>query len=341
MTTKLPPNPTKSSPLYNASFRLRFLQLAVLVLFVLSAGTGFSLDVDRGEAKAKFNEGMVKIRDKDFAGALESFEASYKLKPKPVVMFNIAMCEKALFQYAEALRAFEEYLATAGEAPSPDLRDEAFKAIAEIEQLVGKVILKGAPDGAEVYFDGVLLGKTPFAKPLAMNPGRYKVRIAHEGSEMETVAAVMAGAVTTVNVNMDPVGPGPGGGGGKPRPPAPEPQGGPPDALEISKFGTLALGVAAAITGAVFTSRAYSAYQDGTYMVYSAEMPGTFVSVSQEDEYAELRKELDTNRKGAIISFSVAAALLGAGAVLAIVDARKDRKNVAVRVSPLGITGEF
>jgi tetratricopeptide (TPR) repeat protein len=65
---------------------------------------------DHDEAKILFEKGVSSFVGEDYRAALSSFENSYKIKPKASVLFNIAMCYKALREYARSAEVFAQYL---------------------------------------------------------------------------------------------------------------------------------------------------------------------------------------------------------------------------------------
>ena len=65
---------------------------------------------DAVEAENLFEKAVGLFQKEEYEAALENFKASYELKPIVGVLFNIAMCERALFRYADAIRTFEAFL---------------------------------------------------------------------------------------------------------------------------------------------------------------------------------------------------------------------------------------
>ena len=53
-------------------------------------------------ARSHFKTGVKLYQDGDYTGALAEFQAAYDFKPGPGSLQNIALCQKALFRYAEA-----------------------------------------------------------------------------------------------------------------------------------------------------------------------------------------------------------------------------------------------
>src|SRR5688500_12520230 len=61
-------------------------------------------------ARAHFKTGTRLYQDQNFEGALAEFEAAYQLKPGPGSLQNVALCQKALFRYGEAVDTLTQLL---------------------------------------------------------------------------------------------------------------------------------------------------------------------------------------------------------------------------------------
>jgi hypothetical protein len=159
----------------------------------------------KDDAKAKFLEGVGLFEKEDYPGALASFEESYRIAPKPTVLYNVGMCQKALYRYADSMATFRRYLAEGGDKIKADRRREVEAAMAEMAGLMGRLRLEGAPDGAEVRVDGVPVGTTPLAEPLAIDPGRHALDVTKQGLEpLRIEITVASGGETPVRAALTP-----------------------------------------------------------------------------------------------------------------------------------------
>jgi hypothetical protein len=142
-----------------------------------------SLAVVGGETshKTKIKEGVALFDKEDYPGALAAFEEAYRLSPKTSLLFNIAMCQKALFMYVESIATFEKYLSEKGPGIKADRKAEVEKQIAEMNEAASKLVINGAPDGAAVYVNGKQAAHCPLDEPMLMNPGRTVVEVKMEG----------------------------------------------------------------------------------------------------------------------------------------------------------------
>jgi tetratricopeptide (TPR) repeat protein len=66
-----------------------------------------------GEAEALFREGLKAYDAKEYARAIESFEAAHRLSPLPEILFDIAMAHRALGDCPRATKAFDVFIVAA------------------------------------------------------------------------------------------------------------------------------------------------------------------------------------------------------------------------------------
>src|SRR5438105_3024304 len=85
-----------------------------------------------------------------YEAALAEFEAAHQLTHAYQVLFNIAVTQKKLSRFGEALKTFEQYLKDGGPALAPERREAVEKEIAELHALVAEVQVNVAGAPAEV-----------------------------------------------------------------------------------------------------------------------------------------------------------------------------------------------
>jgi hypothetical protein len=185
----------------------KFLFLFVFFLIALSACFVFSAEAQapaatkQAEARALFDKGNGLAKKARYFEALGAFERSFAASPKPVVLFNMGMCLKALDRPAAAAEVFERYLAEAGDSPKPDLREQAKKALRAIAGEVPRLFVKGAPLDAEIQIDDGL--PRPLFEGLPADPGEHRIRITAAGYlDYETSFNAVSGEHTTLDVEM-------------------------------------------------------------------------------------------------------------------------------------------
>jgi hypothetical protein len=136
---------------------------------------------DFKRARSEFFAGEQQFRAGNYPVALTHFIASYKLLPKPVVVFNIGMCHRALFAYKRSIAAFQSYLASGGTHATRKRRAQIQRLIQEMEGKLGRITLSISPDGAEVKVDGEVAGTSPLTGPVTVDPGKRVLEVLHPG----------------------------------------------------------------------------------------------------------------------------------------------------------------
>jgi hypothetical protein len=168
------------------------LRLAIVVALLLGAiATAQAADL----AEQRFGEGVAKLRVHDFAGALESFRASYAIRATPDVLFDIALAERELGRFADAYESFGRYLASREALPAAQ-RTEAEACRAELRQKLCRLDVTWPAD-AELTLDGAVV--TEHA-PLMIAPGTHRLRASLRDRElaMRDIDATAGGELTVV-----------------------------------------------------------------------------------------------------------------------------------------------
>jgi PEGA domain len=167
----------------------------------------------KSRASAHLVKGAQLIDAEDLQGALAQFEAAYRLVPSPVIQHNFGIVYQGLGRKAEALNAFERFLAEAPKAP-PAARAHAERAVAELQPQVAALLVRADLDGASIFVDGRNLGQTPHPAPLYLDPGPHHLSVerADVGALFAERVELSAGQRLTVQARLT-----------RPPPPLPEP----------------------------------------------------------------------------------------------------------------------
>lgn len=86
--------------------------IAALVA-LLALAEGAAPPVSGDDAEALFRDGLKAYDAKQYARAIESFEAAHRLSPLPEILFDIAMARRALGDCPRAAEAFDSFIAAA------------------------------------------------------------------------------------------------------------------------------------------------------------------------------------------------------------------------------------
>src|SRR3954454_13220068 len=100
--------------------RLRFFAIFVLLILPrpsLAAGKGD----EKAQARALLVEGGGLLQSGDYAEALVRFEKAFALVPSPKIQYNLGLAYLGLARPADALQAFEVFVAGAADAPAANI----------------------------------------------------------------------------------------------------------------------------------------------------------------------------------------------------------------------------
>lgn len=187
----------------NLSGAKNLLLAAALMLAVPQAHAG---SPDRIKAREHFQRGETQYRLGHFSLALKEYQAALKLVSRPSIIFNIAQCYRQLGEYRRSVFYYKLYLSDwervhPGQKPpyqvevKGHIRRLAAAARRKAAEQEGpgvteppgpgaaRVQLDGAPDGARVFVDGVLVARTPLEVPLQLTPGRHRLEVVAKGVE--------------------------------------------------------------------------------------------------------------------------------------------------------------
>src|SRR5262245_43180338 len=94
-------------------------------------------DPDLEIAQRRFTKGSQYYVAKDYARAIEEFEAARRVMPAPEIDYNIARCHDRLEHFREAIAAYERYLAS---KPSKEDAAEVEARLKVLQPRVPRVI---------------------------------------------------------------------------------------------------------------------------------------------------------------------------------------------------------
>jgi len=156
------------------------------------------------KAKEHFETGLRLYEDGDYALALIEFERAYSFVPDFRVLYNIGQVSIQLARYARASQALEQYLKNGG-AKVPAARVTSVHS--DLKMLEGRtahLMVKSNVDGAEIFLDDQLLGKTPVSEPLLVDAGEHRVSVQKPGYATRTEPLVLAGRdESTLQIDLE------------------------------------------------------------------------------------------------------------------------------------------
>lgn len=130
---------------------------------------------------ADYESAMMLWEDGDFRGAKLKFQLVHEKSGDPRLLWNIAVCEKALRHYAKALPLVRQYLTEAQPWLTDEERAEAEALARAIENFVGPVVITTSQSSASIFVDDELIGKSPLKKPVLLDMGDHTVTVRKHG----------------------------------------------------------------------------------------------------------------------------------------------------------------
>jgi hypothetical protein len=155
------------------------------------------------EARSRYERGVQLYSEGASEGALVEFERAYQLAPSYRLLYNIALIRLQLNDYAQALKAFQEYLAEGGTEIPSVRRSDVERQVANLKSKVGRVQLVSDARGADVLVDDVVVARLPLTELLVLNPGRRRITIARGGKSSTTVVNVAGQDYLKVELSLD------------------------------------------------------------------------------------------------------------------------------------------
>ncbi len=154
------------------------------------------------EASRRFKRGIELFGEGDYRAALIEFRRANELAPNYNVLYNIGNVYFQLQDYANALTSFEKYIAEGGSNIDAKRRADVEKDIEKLRTRVARVEISTSVPDADVAIDDMPVGKTPFTKPLLVNPGRHRITATKEG-RTAAVRTIEVASFDAVNVALD------------------------------------------------------------------------------------------------------------------------------------------
>jgi hypothetical protein len=177
------------------------LTLTAPLLFAKPLPLGQSLPAD---AKRDYEAGRLLFEDGDYATALLKYRAAYDATHDARLLWDVAVCQKSLRHYTEALATLGRYLAEGGDALSAQDRKDAQDLSRALRPFTTAETIHVSEGGAEVSVDGQTVGTSPLAGPVTLDIGVKRVRVSKEGFRTwDQEVPVGGSASTTLDVRLE------------------------------------------------------------------------------------------------------------------------------------------
>jgi hypothetical protein len=168
------------------------------------ASGGSVRDALSGDALATFDHGTALIAKKQWVEARADFERAYAASGEPRVLYNVAVCEKALGRYVRAARALRKSLEGRAKL-SKEYVALAERALELLEPYIGALRVEVSETGATVYVDGEAVGTAPLDRAIELDVGAHTIAARKDGFVEQTQTIDVTHEGRTVRVVLAPV----------------------------------------------------------------------------------------------------------------------------------------
>jgi tetratricopeptide (TPR) repeat protein len=165
-----------------------------LMLFVsLAAALGLPSQAlaqtaaERSLAREQFQDGVAAARDGDWNRALEAFQRSYELLPRPLTLLNLAGAYTQMGRLVEAAEAYRMFLHE--EDVTPRQQRDAEEQLAALEPRIPHVRLRilGIETGDVVLLDEYQLSSAALDEAYPVDPGEHSATVERSGHSPRVV----------------------------------------------------------------------------------------------------------------------------------------------------------
>ncbi|HEY2515394.1 MAG TPA: PEGA domain-containing protein [Polyangiaceae bacterium] len=142
-----------------------------------------STDPSNAEAREHYQRGIAYYKEGDFKLSLLEFRRAYDLSHNHRILYNLGRVHEQLNDYAQALISFEQYLREGGATVAAERRDEVMVEVADLRGKTAHVEISVDVASADVFVDGVPIGKSPLVAPILLDAGDHRIEVQRSGYE--------------------------------------------------------------------------------------------------------------------------------------------------------------
>jgi hypothetical protein len=129
----------------------------------------------KAEAERAAKEGERLLGQHDTQGAIAELGKAYSLSKNPKYLLPLGLAYAEAERPLDALEAIGGYLKDAGAVSDADRKKIGGKFAVMMDQVGGLVTLEATRNSAQVKVDGRVVGVTPLAMPLRLQPGKHEI----------------------------------------------------------------------------------------------------------------------------------------------------------------------
>ncbi|MFI5299846.1 MAG: PEGA domain-containing protein, partial [Polyangiales bacterium] len=158
-----------------------------------------------GAARKHYEAGASLYEVENYEGALTEYRAAYDLSKEPRVLRAVAVCQKDLRRYSEAVASLDKLLADAKDL-EPEFLEKVTADRAVLLPLTGLVTIEVSEPGAEVSVDGRVIGTSPLTGEIRVDVGE-RVFTAKKPAWIDFTSrvSVVGGDRASVKLALEPI----------------------------------------------------------------------------------------------------------------------------------------
>jgi hypothetical protein len=155
----------------------------VAACFILAPAAYGQEEGSKEKAVEHFKKATALYDEGNFGAALVEFNTSYKILPNWKLLYFIGLARQALHDYVGAEKDFAAYLKRGKEELSEEKKTEVRKILKNLSGFIGSIMIPVDVDGADVFVNDALVGKSPLPDPVRLNLGKYRIKVSKKGFE--------------------------------------------------------------------------------------------------------------------------------------------------------------
>ncbi len=158
--------------------------LALALALLPYRGLAQTVDTQTAQtARAAFDRGVTEVDAGHHAVAAVAFEESYRLRPVPVVLYNLARVYESLGRLRQARDTYERYLREGGAGVAEERRRTVEASVSRLTTEIPQLVVRATPSDARVEVDGRV--ERPVGGVLLLDPGNHGIVVSADGYASE------------------------------------------------------------------------------------------------------------------------------------------------------------
>jgi hypothetical protein len=178
----------------------KLLRFWTCLFFVLWSFHGFADNKEQGVEQ--FRIGVKLYRAGNFVGSLAAFQEAYRLNPTASALQNIALCQKDLFRYSDAIHSLETMLKEYDTILPQADKDAAQQTIKQLQPLVAHVrlVIKPAHAVVTIHNRNVEGGEQ---RQINLDVGEHQISAKAKGYKDFERTYTIAGGTKTIEIELE------------------------------------------------------------------------------------------------------------------------------------------